>query len=383
MRNIPYDVNLQGIIGEVRNLIPAVSSRIEENFLAFFFGLIFSGTKSINELADWFGRKDQSTLNRILSNPKLNISNIFVKFQIWLREKLDFRKTTYLIIDDSFLCKSGKHMAGLAWGYNHSKGHVEFGQQAVLATVLNGELELPFFSEMYDKSAKNFKSKLDLAIFLFGRFFKFMGTRKFIVLFDSWYCCQKLISVFPSFIGWVSKLRRNRRIDVGEGWVSLRDFLRSVNSWRYKSISVGGNEYWFYEFQAEVKNLGRLRLIAVKKSKYARIVSAVIVTNLTEETTAVILQHFKKRWEIEVCIKNTKQALGWNNCKVRGKNAIRRHWFILHLAHCFISSVKTRLCGAESSFKQVVNLLRKKLKINGRRLAAAISLNVSENFAKR
>lgn len=377
------DVNLQGIIGEVRNLIPYVSSRVEETFVAFFFGVMFSRSKSINEMSGWLGGKDQSTLNRILFNPNLSLSKLFVEFQHWLKEKLDFEKTIYFIIDDSFLNKSGKHTAGMAWGYNHSKGHVEFGQQAVLALLLNGSLQLPFFSEMYDKAAKNFKSKIDLAILLFYRFLKFIGRKKFVVLFDSWYCCQKLISVFPDYVGWVSKLRRNRLIDIGEGWVSLRDFLRSVNSWRYKSISVGGNEYWVYEFVAEVKNLGRLKLIAVKKSKHARRVTAVIVTNLRGEAAKVVLEHFKKRWEIEVCIKNTKQVLGWNNCKVRGKNAIRRHWFILHMAHCFVSLTKFRLCVAQASFRQVVEMLKKKLKINGRRLAVAISLNVRGNFAKR
>jgi|GEM_PF-2731213 len=54
-----YDVSLQEIIEGVRNLIPAVSPRMEENFLLLFFGL-FSGAESINEMAQWLGQKDQS-----------------------------------------------------------------------------------------------------------------------------------------------------------------------------------------------------------------------------------------------------------------------------------------------------------------------------------
>lgn len=377
------DVNLQGIIGIVGFLIPEVSRKIQETFLAFFFGMIFSRSKSIQEMADWYEWKDQSTFNRLLSNPALRLSELFKKYKQWLKEHMDFSKIIYFIIDDSFLEKSGDKTAGTAYGYDHSKGHVVFGQQAVLATIINGDLQLPFFSEMYDKAAKKFKSKIDLAILLFLRFSKFMRGKTFIVLFDSWYCCNKLISIFPNSINWVSKLRRNRLINVGEGWVSLRDFLRSVNSWRYKSISVGGIEYFIYEFEAEVKNLGRLKLVAVKKSKHARRVSAVIVTNLRDETAKLILQHFKVRWNIEVCIKNTKQVLGWNNCKVRGKNAIRRHWFILHLAHSFVSFMKQCLCYTQASFKQVVNLLKNKLKINGRGLARAIVSNVGAIFAKR
>src|SRR3989338_1969543 len=282
MTNNIYDVNLQRIIKEVKDIIPSVSSRTDETLIGFILGLMFSGTDSISKLAEWFHWKDQSTFNRLLVNEKL--SRMFEKLQSWLKRKLDFKKTIYLIIDDSFLSKSGDHTAGTAYGYNHAKGHVEYGQQAVLATIQNNLLMLPFFSEMYDKKAKNFKSKIDLAILLYQRFFKFMQRKKFIVLFDSWYCCQKLIDSFAKNVKWVSKLRRNRRIDVGEGWVSLRDFLRSVNSWRYKSISVGGSVYWYYEFEAQVKNLGKLKLIAIKNSKYARIVSAVIVSNMLGET---------------------------------------------------------------------------------------------------
>jgi hypothetical protein len=375
------DVNLQRIFEEVKDIIPSVSPRTDETLIAFIFGLMFSGTDSISKLADWFHWKDQSTFNRVLTTERL--SKMFEKLQTWLNKKLDYTKLIYLIIDDSFLSKSGSHTAGTAYGYNHAKGHVEYGQQAVLATIQNDMLMLPFFSEMYDKRAKNFKSKLDIAILLYQRFLKFMKKREFIILFDSWYCCKKLIGAFSTNIKWVSKLKRNRKIDVGEGWVSLRDFLRSVNSWRYKSIPVGGDVYWCYEFEAEVRNLGKLKLIAVKKSKYARVVSAVIVSNMLDESASAILQHFKKRWNIEVCIKNSKQTLGWNNCKVRGKNAIRRYWFILHLAHCLVSSWKNAWFGATTSFGSVIETIKKKLKINGRRLALAISFNVRVIFAKR
>lgn len=381
MTYLSSDVNLQRIIKEVKHIIPSVSSRTDETLIAFIFGILFSETDSISKLAEWFHWKDQSTFNRVLANEKL--SRMFEKLQSWLRKKLDFNKTVYLIIDDSFLSKSGSHTAGTAYGYNHAKGHVEYGQQAVLATIQNDQLMLPFFSEMYDKRAKNFRSKIDLAILLYQRFFNLMKKKKFIVLFDSWYCCKKLISTFYKNVKWVSKLRRNRCIDVGEGWVSLRDFLRSVNSWRYKSISVGGNVYWCYEFEAEVKNLGKLKLIAVKKSKHARLVSAVIVSNIFDEAASVILHHFKIRWNIEVCIKNSKQLLGWNNCKVRGKNVIRRHWFILHLTHCLVSSWKAAWFDARTSFRVVIETIKNKLKINGRRLALAISFNVRVIFAKR
>lgn len=380
MTYLSTDVNLQRIIKEVKDIIPSVSPRTDETLIAFIFGLMFSGTDSISKLAEWFHWKDQSTFNRVLANERL--SKMFEKLQTWLKRKLDFKKTVYFIIDDSFLSKSGSHTAGTAYGYNHSKGHVEYGQQAVLATIQNDLLMLPFYSDMYDKYAKNFKSKIDLAILVYQRFSKFMTKKKFVVLFDSWYCCKKLIDSFSKNVEWVSKLRRNRLIDVGEGWVSLRDFLRSVNSWRYKRISVGEDEYWAYEFEAEVKNLGKLKLIAVKKSKHARLVSAIIVSNMLDETASVILHHFKIRWNIEVCIKNSKQILGWNNCKVRGKNAIRRHWFILHLAHCLISSWKAAWFDAGTSFRGVVETLKKKLRINGRRLALAISFNVRVIFAK-
>jgi len=66
------DVNLQGIIKEVKDIIPSVSSRTDETLIAFIFGVLFSETDSISKLADWFHWKDQSTYNRVLANESLS-----------------------------------------------------------------------------------------------------------------------------------------------------------------------------------------------------------------------------------------------------------------------------------------------------------------------
>ena len=80
-----------------------------KNFRDFVLGLIVSDKKTIQEIADCFGRVDQSSLNRFFTSSDWDPAKINNKriSQIKSRNKI---KKGILICDPTFLQKFGKKM---------------------------------------------------------------------------------------------------------------------------------------------------------------------------------------------------------------------------------------------------------------------------------
>ena len=376
-------VEFTGIFKELDFLCLAMPRKAAENFVAFVFGLILSPADSISSMAQLFeGEINQSTLNRFLSNPAISTAKLLAKYRCWLGSKAKGQEIIYCIIDDSLLHKSGKLLPGAAYAYDHSKNAICWGQSVVLCLAKFSEKEMLFGIELYDKEAKGFLSKIDWAIRLAGQFSSAFSVKKTIHLFDSWYCCKKLIEALPKGSRWVSKLRRNRVIRVGGQRMSLRDFVRSVNSWNFHKVSVDGKTYWCHEAIVEVNNLGILKIVLTKKSRCARRVSAVLVSNMLDESAAGLIHHFIQRWDIEVCIRTEKQLLGFEGCMVRSRKALRRYWLLLMVSFSLLSELKNRVVSGAKTHGDVIKWLKKTFSKLREGIFSLIQFHVGGIFAK-
>jgi hypothetical protein len=280
------------------------------------------------------------------------------------------------------LHKSGKNLPGANYAYDHSRGAVCWGQNVVICLAKLGEINLLFGIELYDKTARKFLSKIDWAKRLTRQFAGYFTGKAVIYLFDSWYCCQKLIDALPAGAQWVSKLKRNRIIFVGGQRFSLRDFVRSVNSWQYHRVSVDGKVYWCHEIIVEVNKLGTLKIVLTKGSKYARKVSAVLVSNMLDATAEELVRHFTQRWEIEVCIRTEKQSLGFEGCMVRNKKALRRYWMLLMVSYSLLSKLKENVFHKAKTHGDVIKGLKKRFSRLREGIFSLIKIHVRGIFAK-
>jgi hypothetical protein len=359
------------------------SCKAAENFMAFVFSLILSPSTSISGMAELFeGEICQSTLNRFLTSCKISTARLLAMYRKWLVNQARNCRIVYCIIDDSLLHKSGKNLPGANYAYDHSRGAVCWGQNVVICLAKLGEINLLFGIELYDKTARKFLSKIDWAKRLTRQFAGYFTGKAVIYLFDSWYCCQKLIDALPAGAQWVSKLKRNRIIFVGGQRFSLRDFVRSVNSWQYHRVSVDGKVYWCHEIIVEVNKLGTLKIVLTKGSKYARKVSAVLVSNMLDATAEELVRHFTQRWEIEVCIRTEKQSLGFEGCMVRNKKALRRYWMLLMVSYSLLSKLKENVFHKAKTHGDVIKGLKKRFSRLREGIFSLIKIHVRGIFAK-
>ena len=359
------------------------SRKAAENFMAFVFGLIFSPSTSISGMAELFGGEIcQSTLNRFLTSCKVSTAKLLGMYRGWLVKQAKNCGIIYCIIDDSLLHKSGKSLPGANYAYDHSRGAVCWGQSVVICLAKLGEVNLLFGIELYDKTEKRFLSKIDWARRLTKEFAGCFAGRTIVYLFDSWYCCQKLIDALPAGARWVSKLKRNRIIYVGGQRLSLRDFVRCVKSWQYHKVSVDGKVYWCHEIVVEVNRLGTLKIVLTKNSRHARKVSSVLVSNMLDATAEELVRHFTQRWEIEVCIRTEKQSLGFEGCMVRSKKALRRYWMLLMVSYSLLSVVMKRGFHKAKTHGDVIRGLKKKFLKLREGIFSIIQIHVRRIFAK-
>jgi hypothetical protein len=382
-----HDVVLDTIFGKlgfITNTFPTKPKA--ENFLAFFFGIALCPNTTMKAFSEWLdGWKDQSSLNRFLTSGCWKVSELKEKYLGWLTGEVSKAKQTiYFIIDDSKSKKTGEFIEKAVMDYDTNEGRQVLCHTLVSSLVKMASFELPFELTLYDKTKKgknNFKSKLDIAIEHAKAFLKIAGNdRRVIFLFDAWYCAIKFISRLPEGVFWVSRLKRNRLVKIGDFWHSLKELQGCVKAWDFKRIMVNGSHFWACSLRIEVKGLGLVTLVLVKHNKHSRYVEF-FVSNL-DETAGEILDHYSKRWSIEVFFRAMKQNLGLDGYQMRKYKGIRRYWAIVQLTYAILAVLRRHWKRTCRTIGEAITKLRKHAKDYEKKLGEVIENYVRRKFAK-
>ena len=80
------------------------------NFRRLITGLIVSENKTLQKINDQFGKRNQSSLNRFVSNSKWDLDQLNSLRIKTVVSHLSLEKKGVLIIDESLNHKTGKHM---------------------------------------------------------------------------------------------------------------------------------------------------------------------------------------------------------------------------------------------------------------------------------
>ena len=119
-----------------------------KNFRDFVTGLIVSDNKTIQEIADCFGRVDQSSLNRFLTASEWNEKKINDARIRQIKSKLKLKKGI-LICDPTMLQKFGKHMEKANYHYSGITKDEEWGYLLVTTIFNDGDNEFPVCADFY------------------------------------------------------------------------------------------------------------------------------------------------------------------------------------------------------------------------------------------
>ena len=194
----------------------------------------------------------------------------------------------------------------------------------------------------FQRNRKSFKSKIELALELVDD----SEQRKIdcdLYLFDNWYLAPLLTNRIESYNkDWISELGSNRILFVNNRWYNILEFVKTIPSSAYREIEIKQRngeykKYWTFTKVVQLKKLGKKRIVISYNNKELKGEPKLLVANRKDWEAKKIVQAFSWRWTIEPCHRDAKQHLGLEDCQLRSPKGIKRHWYLVFLAHTLLS----------------------------------------------
>jgi len=315
------------------------------HFKTYMHGLLLGekGEKNIQDIAcNALDGKHQSSLNRFLTRHRWNERKLNA---IRLLENLHDRDGGILIVDDTIIKKSGQAMDGVGYLYDYSKGKTVLCHDIVSTFYRNGEQRVPLYfapyvkKEIAEKQGVWFKTKIQIALDLLRMSLLQVDPEAIVV--DEWYMCKEMIDFFDSRgHTWISPAKSNRLIQIGDEWISLSRYAKSLPKKAFIRVNkkIGEKRFkWFYETTVMMKNVGLVKLIILRERKNSK-TCTFLVSNDTSLEGMQILEYYKKRWSIEVFHRDCKQHLGMGEYQVRKLDAVVIHLHLVFLAYTLLKN---------------------------------------------
>lgn len=244
------------------------------------------------------------------------------------------RTLVTLILDDSTIKKSGRHIFGAKYHRDHVTSGYVFGHQIVTALLHSANCTLPLFPMLYYKKTL---SKISLAKGLIK--LACSKVRVHQVVMDSWYVCEEILKLCrEKKIQLIGAIKSNRCIKLGNKWIKLNSYSRRKVC-VFAEYSIDENKYLVHEFLAELKTGGFVKILVArqwnpKKKKWSKRIY--LVSTNTSRPVVDIIRTYTIRWKIEVFHKDLKQNLGLEQGHVRGHESITRHLMLVVIAYAVL-----------------------------------------------
>lgn len=298
-----------------------------KNFRDLICGLIVSDNKTIQEIADCFGRLDQSNLNRFLTlsqwdEKKINDSRISQ-----IKRVLNLKKGI-LICDPTMLHKSGKHMEKANYHYSGMTKGEEWGYCFVNSFFTDGKNEFPACGDFYlrdidaDKSHP-FRTIREIAIEQLDYALKKLPIWLFIA--DSGLYADFLIKgLRHRGLKYIIGTKMTNKISINrKKRISIADYLRTLTDDNFKRHIIDGEAYLLHTVEVYGRGVGKEKLLISYKHGDEEQVR-INVTNLLNHTDAVLMKLLLKRWKVETWHRDAKQHLGLEDYQIRKFGAMQK-----------------------------------------------------------
>lgn len=322
-------------------------------FKQYVTGLITSKNKTIEGItSNLVDGTDQSSMNRFLTEYDWDTEELNDKRLELLQSSPDTRwnKKGVVSIDDTLLRKTGKKMPGAGKLFDHANGNYVHAQNIVTSSYVDNYKEYPINLKQYFKhdseEAKQygFKTKINLAMELVDDCEKRRIPVKTYV-FDSWFLCKELTEHIESYgKNWVSRLKSNRIIFIGEKRMCVNEFEKTISRKEFREIEVKDKTYWTFTKVVSVNKLSKVRLVISYDNKELEGNQVFLVTNCKYWDEKKIVYTYSLRFPIETFYKDAKQNLGLESCQLRSLEGTRRHWSLVNSAY---SLLKIDVCKSK------------------------------------
>jgi hypothetical protein len=341
------------------------------NFCKAEMGIMVAGKgehdiKSINEL--FTDRKDQSSLNRFMTEPKWNIEAAANKgVDLLLSETELNSEVEYKVIDDSVCKKYSSKTEMVCYNHSSTMGTV-LSHDWVTSLYVNNGVAVSDGLRLYGSERKckekgvAFKTKVELACDLIGQHHP--RVKQTICLWDAWYMCQDTVEQCRTQdFDWVGDIKTNRIVFYEDKRYRLDEFsarLRSEGG--FSDIIVNGELFQACKVDVFMPKIGDVSIVVNVKAHTKD--THLLCTNMVDLGVEEIVGHALQRHRIEDFYKQAK-ALGLGEYRFRESEAALIHAHLVSLACTLLDMLRRRLLRYRVvcsllSFEGTIEWIRKK-----------------------
>ena len=333
---------------------------------AFIVAMMLSGFDGkMTQISGLALHADRSCVCRFLDSDSwddaflLRAINEYVITEIWEHSKRT-GLPIYAILDDT-ICEKTKPSSkakqpiyGCGFHRSHLKNEIVYGHQFVAAVLRCGDMVLPLAIHLYEKEKT---SKIDIAVKIIEALPK--PVNQGYVMADSWYSCIDLFHATESAgYHYIGALKSNRKI-FPRGYrrkgIQIGAFARSLTASDFDIVTIDGERYYMYTYLGKINGSRKVKIVITYPHGalfVPRAMKAFISTDI-KMSGKQLLNHYTKRWPIEVFFRESNRQFGMKKCQVRSKKAIMRYQYLVMLAFIF--------CGVDVNDKEANFSLRRKM----------------------
>ena len=272
-----------------------------KNFRDLVLGLIVSDNKTIQEIADCFGRVDQSSLNRFLTSSDWNPDKINDKriSQIKRQHKLG---KGILICDPTHLQKFGKEMEYANYHYSGMTKQKEWGYFLVNSFFSDGKNDFPVCADFYireeDSDAKHsFKTIREICLAQLDYALRKLSIWLFIA--DAGLYADFVIQEIRSRgLKYIIGVRTTNKISINGGErISIEEYFNTLTDDDFEIYIVDGEAYFLHTVEVNERSVGKEKLLISYKAGDEEAIR-INVTNLLQHSDETIMNLLLKRWKM-------------------------------------------------------------------------------------
>lgn len=173
-----------------------------------------------------------------------------------------------------------------------------------------------------------------------------------VVLMDSWYLAAEAVTTLAELKkDWVSLLKSNRNLETASfvlkdadgqpvalagPHIQAQKLVPLIPRTAYRPVTVGARTYWCFTLTVRVASLGKVRLVISFDNAELTGSYALLVTNRADWSAAKIVATYLLRWPVETFYQDGKTHLGFDEYRIRGAEALAKHWCLVCVAYSFL-----------------------------------------------
>lgn len=318
-----------GIAELLEDYRPTLTKPQFANFGIFVSGLIVHENKTIQEINDAFSEKDQSSLNRFVTESEFDMLAIDAVRINQIRDVVGTKTRVIFVADDSMAHKTGRQMEKANYHRSGTTKRVEWGHNIVDSLLIDPTGKMyPFGANIYlrkmDCDENNvFKTKREIAIKQLEHALK-CGFHVVIYVADSGYysstVCKELRHLKVCFVLGVvgtTKISIDRKKRI-----AISDYVSQLSQKDYTKVKKSNGTYYIHTVKCYIRGSGSVKLILSYKKGEEEDIRA-YVTDILDKSDSYLMECLLKRWNIECFHRDAKQHLGIEDYQVRKYRGIQ------------------------------------------------------------